>query len=111
MTLQQATLPGPRFDQLPLADLKQQIQQALEQGQQFLDQLTEVPVQLQQQLDVLAKVDQLENNLSESWGILSHLNAVMNNPETRELYQEVLPALSEYYTGLGQHTVLYQVHQ
>ena len=61
MTLQQATLPVPRFDQLPLADLKQQIQQALEQGQQFLDQLTEVPVQLQQQLDVLAKVDQLEN--------------------------------------------------
>ena len=111
MTLQQATLPVPRFDQLPLADLKQQIQQALEQGQQFLDQLTEVPVQLQQQLDVLAKVDQLENNLSESWGILSHLNAVMNNPETRELYQEVLPALSEYYTGLGQHTVLYQTYQ
>ncbi len=111
MTLQQATLPVPRFDQLPLADLKQQIQQALEQGQQFLDQLTEVPVQLQQQLDVLAKVDQLENNLSESWGILSHLNAVMNIPETRELYQEVLPALSEYYTGLGQHTVLYQTYQ
>lgn len=111
MTLQQATLPVPRFDQLPLADLKQQIQQALEQGQQFLDQLTEVPAQLQQQLDVLAKVDQLENNLSESWGILSHLNAVMNNPETRELYQEVLPALSEYYTGLGQHTVLYQTYQ
>lgn len=111
MTLQQATLPVPRFDQLPLADLKQQIQQALKQGQQFLDQLTEVPVQLQQQLDVLAKVDQLENNLSESWGILSHLNAVMNNPETRELYQEVLPALSEYYTGLGQHTVLYQTYQ
>ncbi|WP_139853086.1 M3 family metallopeptidase [Acinetobacter pullicarnis] len=111
MTLQQATLPVPHFDQLPLADLKQQIQQALEQGQQFLDQLTEVPAQLQQQLDVLAKVDQLENNLSESWGILSHLNAVMNNPETRELYQEVLPALSEYYTGLGQHTVLYQTYQ
>ncbi len=41
----------------------------------------------------------LENNMSEAWGVLSHLNAVMNNAETRELYQSLLPVLSEYYTA------------
>ena len=49
--------------------------------------------------------------MSESWGVLSHLNAVMNNAETREVYQALLPALSEYYTQLGQHVPLYQTYQ
>lgn len=44
-------------------------------------------------------------------GHLSHLNAVMNNAETREVYQALLPSLSEYYTQLGQHTALYQTYQ
>lgn len=111
MTLEKATLPVPQFDQIQLADLKQQIEQAIQQGQNFLNNLTEVPDNIQAQQAVLDQVDTLENNMSESWGVLSHLNAVMNNAETRELYQSLLPALSEYYTQLGQHTVLYQTYQ
>ncbi|WP_171547513.1 M3 family metallopeptidase [Acinetobacter sp. ANC 5414] len=111
MTLEKATLPVPRFNQIQLADLKQQIEQAIQQGQNFLNNLTEVPDNIQAQQAVLDQVDTLENNMSESWGVLSHLNAVMNNAETRELYQSLLPALSEYYTQLGQHTVLYQTYQ
>ena len=111
MTLEKATLPVPQFDQIQLADLKQQIEQAIQQGQNFLNNLTEVPDSIQAQQAILDQVDTLENNMSESWGVLSHLNAVMNNAETRELYQSLLPALSEYYTQLGQHTVLYQTYQ
>ena len=111
MTLEKATLPVPQFDQIQLADLKQQIEQAIQQGQKFLTDLTQVPENIQAQLAVLDQVDTLENNMSESWGVLSHLNAVMNNAETRELYQSLLPALSEYYTQLGQHTALYQTYQ
>ena len=111
MTLDKATLPVPQFDQIQLADLKQQIEQSIQQGLNFLNNLTEVPENIQAQLLILEQVDTLENNLSEVWGILSHLNAVMNNTETREVYQSLLPALSEYYTELGQHTVLYQTFQ
>ena len=111
MTLQQATLPTPQFDKIQLADLKQQIERSIQDGQNFLNQLTEVPQLAEAQLQILNQVDQLENNMSESWGILSHLNAVMNNAETREVYQSLLPSLSEYYTQLGQHTPLYQTYQ
>lgn len=111
MTLQQATLPTPQFDQIQLADLKQQIESTIQNGQSFLNQLHEVPQSTEAQLATLTEVDQLENNMSESWGILSHLNAVMNNAETREVYQSLLPSLSEYYTQLGQHTALYQTYQ
>ena len=111
MTLEQATLPTPQFEQLSLTQLKSNIEQAINNGQQFLQQLETVPESIQAQLQVLEQIDQLENQLSESWGILSHLNAVMNNPETRETYQALLPSLSEYYTQLGQHTALYQTYQ
>jgi oligopeptidase A len=111
MTLEKATLPVPQFDQIQLTNLKQQIEQAIQQGQHFLTALTQVPETIQAQLLVLEQVDTLENNMSEAWGVLSHLNAVMNNTETREVYQSLLPALSEYYTALGQHTVLYQTYQ
>ena len=111
MTLEKATLPVPQFDQITLDQLKAQIEQAIQQGQTFLKELAAVPDGIQAQLGVLDQVDLLENNLSESWGVLSHLNAVMNNAETREVYQSLLPALSEYYTGLGQHTALYQTYQ
>ena len=78
---------------------------------QFLNKLTQTPDTVQEQLAVLKQVDTLENNMSESWGVLSHLNAVMNNSETRDVYQALLPSLSDYYTQLGQHTVLYQTYQ
>jgi len=111
MTLEKATLPVPQFDQISLDQLKQNIEQAIQNGQRFLNELTQVPDSIQQQLQVLENIDTLENNMSESWGILSHLNAVMNNAETREVYQSLLPSLSEYYTQLGQHVPLYQSYQ
>ena len=111
MTLEKATLPVPQFDQITLEELKQKIESCIAEGQKFLNELTETPDSAQAQLAILQHVETLENNMSESWGVLSHLNAVMNNSETREVYQALLPGLSEYYTQLGQHTALYQTYQ
>jgi len=111
MTLEKATLPVPQFDQITLAELKQKIESCIAEGQKFLNELTETPDSAQEQLAILEHVDTLENNMSEAWGILSHLNAVKNNAETRKVYQALLPGLSEYYTQLGQHTALYQTYQ
>ncbi|MFW1825211.1 oligopeptidase A, partial [Acinetobacter baumannii] len=96
---------------MTLDNLKQDIQQAIQAVQEFLNTLTAAPSETDQQLAVLEQIDALENKLSESWGVLSPLNAVMNNAETREVYLSLLPDLSEYYTQVGQHTALYQTYQ
>ena len=111
MTLEKATLPVPQFDQITLDQLKQNIEKAIQTGQNFLNELIQAPESIQQQLAVIENVDSLENNMGESWGVLSHLNAVMNNAETREVYQSLLPSLSEYYTQIGQHVPLFQTYQ
>lgn len=106
-----ATLTVPDFTHIQLNDLQQQIEQLIQQGQQFLADLNHVPNAFSEKLAILQKMDILENQMSESWGILSHLNSVMSNSETREVYQALLPSLSEYYTSIGQHETLYQVYQ
>ena len=111
MILEKATLPVPQCDQITLEELKQKFESCIAEGQKFLNELTETPESAQEQLAILEHVDTLENNMSEAWGILSHLNAVKNNAETRDVYQALLPGLSEYYTQLGQHTALYQTYQ
>ena len=39
MTLEKATLPVPQFDQITLNQLKQNLEQAIQGGQQFLNEL------------------------------------------------------------------------
>lgn len=111
MTLEKATLPVPQFDQIQLDQLKQDIEKSIHAGQAFLNHLEQAPQDFASQRKTIEQLDTLENQMSESWGVLSHLNAVMNNPQTREVYQELLPHLSAYYTQLGQHTPLYQTYQ
>lgn len=68
MTLDKATLPTPQFDQITLDQLKSDIQKAIENGQAFIAELQQVPESIQQQLQVLEQIDNLENQMSESWG-------------------------------------------
>ncbi len=82
MTLEKATLPVPQFDQITLDQLKTQIEQAIQSGQTFLDELTAVPDSIQQQLAVLEQIDTLENNMSEAGAYYrTPCNTVMNNAE------------------------------
>lgn len=111
MSLSPATLPTPDFSAIDLNQLQQKIEKHIANGQQFLTNIVAVPQNFADKLAILQKMDELEQQMSESWGILSHLNAVMSNDDTRAIYQAILPNLSNYYTQIGQHEILYQNYQ
>jgi oligopeptidase A len=46
--------------------------------------------------------------LSRAWGQVGHLNAVMNSPELREIYNANLPKVTQYYAELGQNLGLFE---
>jgi len=55
-------------------------------------------------------VDPLEDaneRLGRAWGQVGHLNAVMNSPELREVYNANLPKITQYYTEVAQHPGLF----
>jgi oligopeptidase A len=45
--------------------------------------------------------------LSRCWGGVSHLNAVVNSPEIRDVYNANIPKLSAFWSELGQNLALY----
>ena len=45
--------------------------------------------------------------LSRAWWQVGHLNAVMNSPELREVYNATLPKITQYYAELGQNLALF----
>lgn len=110
MSLAAATLPLPTFSDLNIDDLKQQIQNILSQGQHLLSHVSATQ-EFSQALNTIEKFDAFENEFGELWGILSHLNAVKNSPEIREVYQSLLPLVSDFYTQIGQSQALYQNYQ
>ncbi|MEP6877311.1 MAG: M3 family metallopeptidase [Nitrosospira sp.] len=47
-------------------------------------------------------------HLSRAWGQVSHLNAVVNSPELREIYNANLPHVTQYSAELGQDQALFE---
>jgi len=55
-------------------------------------------------------IEPLENTtekLGRTWGIVSHLNSVVDTPELRAAYNENQPKVTEFWTALGQNLALF----
>ncbi|PTU66684.1 oligopeptidase A [Chromobacterium sp. Panama] len=46
-------------------------------------------------------------HLGRAWGVVGHLNAVVNTPELREAYNSNIPRISEFWTEMGQNLELF----
>ncbi|NRD71161.1 M3 family metallopeptidase [Psychrobacter okhotskensis] len=98
-------------------DLKVKVNQAIDQANAFLDELTvsedtkTSDMGTQQALDDVIAFDHINLALDRSWGILSHLNSVMSSDEIRHVHHELLPKLSAYGTRVGQHQPLFSRYQ
>ncbi|MBM3341015.1 MAG: M3 family metallopeptidase [Betaproteobacteria bacterium] len=57
--------------------------------------------------DFIEPLENANERLSRAWGQVGHLNAVMNSPELREVYNGNLPKLTAYFTELGQNEKLF----
>ncbi|MEO5861529.1 MAG: M3 family metallopeptidase [Burkholderiales bacterium] len=55
----------------------------------------------------VAPLDNANERLSRAWGQVSHLNAVMNSPQLREVYNVNLPKITQFYAELGQNQALF----
>ncbi|GGO77475.1 oligopeptidase A [Marinobacterium nitratireducens] len=57
---------------------------------------------------LVAPLEQLNDELSNAWSPVSHLNSVVNEDKLREAYNACLPKLSQYWTELGQNQHLFE---
>lgn len=50
-------------------------------------------------------------HIARGFEVLSHLNAVMSNDETRALYESTLAKLTDFFTQVGQSSALYRLYK
>ena len=59
----------------------------------------------------VAPLDDGNERLRRAWGQVSHMNAVMNSPQLRDVYNENLPRITQYFTELAQDEALYRKYK
>jgi oligopeptidase A len=57
--------------------------------------------------NVVTPIDDATEKLSRAWGVVGHLNAVVNSPALRDAYNGMLPAVTQFYTLLSQNETLF----
>ena len=59
----------------------------------------------------IVPLDDGNERLRRAWGQVSHMNAVMNSPQLREVYNANLPRITQYFTELAQDEGLYRKYK
>ncbi|QLI80147.1 M3 family metallopeptidase [Chitinibacter fontanus] len=61
--------------------------------------------------DGLAVLEEPLEQLGRAWGVVAHLESVVNTPELREVYNSNIPRISNFFTELGQNERLFALYK
>jgi oligopeptidase A len=96
----------PRFAQIKPEHVAPAMEQLLIDNRALIERLLADPSAPSWD-NFLQPMDDANEKLSRSWGQVGHLNAVQNSLELREVYNAVLPRITQYYAELGQNLDLF----
>jgi oligopeptidase A len=57
--------------------------------------------------NVVTPIDDVTEKLGRAWGVVGHLNAVVNSPALRDVYNGMLPTITQFWTQLSQNEALF----
>ena len=97
----------PSFSTIKIENIESELTQKLSDNLKLIDDL------LSSQTDyswdnLILPMNIAENELDTYWSPISHMNAVVNTPELRDVYNNCLPKISEYSTEIGQNKALFK---
>ena len=96
----------PRFAEIRPEHVTPAVEQLLGENRALIDRLLADPSAATWD-DFVQPLTDANERLSRVWGQAGHLNAVMNSPELREVYNTTLPKVTQYYAELGQNFALF----
>ncbi len=96
----------PRFAEIRPEHVSPAIDKLLSDNRALISRLVDDHSQPTWQ-NFIVPMEDANERLSRAWGPVGHLNAVMNSPELREVYNATLPKITQYYAELGQNLKLY----
>src|SRR3954469_5102883 len=98
----------PRFSEIKPEHVSPAMDQLLAAGRAAIDAATHAAPTWDA---FVAPQEDANERIGRAWGQISHLHAVLDSPELREVYNANLPKLSQYWTELGQNTALFEKYK
>jgi len=96
----------PRFDAFKPDYVTPAVDELLAAGRAVIERLVAADTAPAWENFVMPLYDTTEK-LNRAWGQVGHMNAVMNSPELREVYNANLPKVTQFYTEYGQNQRLF----
>ena len=100
----------PHFDIFLPQHVSPAIETLLSKARAVVDVL-EAPAENVSWENFVVPLENATEQLSRAWGIVSHLNAVVDTPELRATYNENQPLVTEFWTELGQNLALFDKYR
>jgi oligopeptidase A len=96
----------PRFDAIKPEHVTPAIEQLIADARNVVRQL-EAPSGNVSWDSFVVPLEEATERLGRAWGVVNHLNHVMDTPELRATYNENQPKVTEFWTELGQNEALF----
>ncbi len=96
----------PRFDLIKPEHVTPAIEQLIADARGVVQQL-EAPSDKVSWDNFVVPLEEATEHLGRAWGVVAHLNHVMDTPELRAVYNENQPKVTEFWTELGQNEALF----
>lgn len=100
----------PRFDAITPEHVTPAMDELLARCRAVVTQMEEPAATLDWD-HFIAPLEDATEELSRAWGIVRHLNAVVDTPELRAAYNENLPKITEFWTSLSQNLALFDKYR
>src|SRR3954467_1764421 len=98
----------PRFSEIKPEHVSPAMDQLLAAGRAAIDAATHAAPTRDA---FVAPQEDANERIGRAWGQVSHLHAVLDSPELREVYNANLPKLTQYLTELGQNQELFEKYK
>jgi oligopeptidase A len=100
----------PRFAEFKAEHVGPAVDQLLTTNRALIAKLADDPA-VTAWNDFVQPLEDANEHLYRAWGQVAHMNAVMNSPELREVYNANLPKISQYGAELAQHEGLFRKYR
>ncbi|HLS99025.1 MAG: M3 family metallopeptidase [Porticoccaceae bacterium] len=100
----------PRFSDIDIGKLPQQLAALLDDSRQRVASLLAAPPPFTWD-NLMAPLEAIDDRLEKFWSPVAHLNGVMNSDELRAAYDACIPLLTAWHSEMGQNRPLFEAVQ
>ena len=96
----------PKYNQIQVADIRPALETAISEARTKIAALkAQESVTWANTVETLTDITE---RVGRIWGVVAHLNSVVDTPELRAVYNELMPEVTVFFTEIGQDIELYE---